>query len=371
MIQKQRLLVYPFDNDFLATIKHNELISEYEISKLVSPNGWGFVGKDAGSTGKCKETGIKVEGNFKEALGDCDAVLFIDSHLKLDFEKIVYPKMLETIKEKKNILCEIKVEDKIKKELAELASNNGVSCDFLGDNEVWSSPEKSEIYNVNTPVIFVLGVSERTSKFEIQLALRKRLIKEGYKVSQVGTKKYCELLGFHSMPSFMFGNNLSEPEKITLFNHYIKKMEKEEKPDVIIIGLPGGTMKFNNKYTCNYGITSYEISQAIIPDAAICSVLYADYKLTYFENIFKSLQYKLGFKVDCFNLSNYQFDLVRTESFGQMCYTLLDSTAVIQKIENLSGLETPVYNILDEDHADKMYNFILDKLSSYAEVSAF
>lgn len=371
MIQKQRLLVYPFDNDFLAAIKHTEFISKYEITKLVSPNGWGFVGKDAGSTGKWKETGIKVEGNFKEALGACDSVLFIDSHLKLDFEKIIYPKILEAIKEKKNILCELKVDDKLKKELAELASNNGISCDFLSDNEVWSSPEKSEIYNINTPVIFVLGVSERTNKFEIQLALRKRLIKEGYKVSQVGTKKYCELLGFHSMPNFMYGNSLSEPEKITLFNHYIKKMEKEEKPDVIIIGLPGGTMKFNNKYTCNYGIMSYEISQAVIPDAAICSVLYEEYKPAYFENVCKSLQYKLGFKVDCFNLSNYQSDFVRSESSMQMCYTLLDSTAIIQKIENLSEVDTPVYNILEEENADKMCKFILDKLSCYAEVSAF
>ncbi|OPX43735.1 hypothetical protein CLHUN_24550 [Ruminiclostridium hungatei] len=371
MIRKKRLLVYPFDNDFLAVIKHTELISEYEITKLVSPNGWGFAGKDAGSSGKWKETGIKVEGNFKEALGACEAVLFVDSHLKLDFEKIVYPKMLEAITGKKDILCEIKVEDKIKKELAELASNNGVSCDFLSDNEVWSSPALSEIYNINIPVIFVLGISERANKFEIQLALRKRLLKEGYKVSQVGTKKYCELLGFHSMPSFIYGNSLSEPEKITLFNHYIKKMEKEEKPDVIIIGLPGGTMKFNNKYTCNYGITSYEISQAVIPDAAICSVLYEDYKPAYFENVCKSLQYKLGFKVDCFNLSNYQFDWIRTESSMQMCFTLLDSKAVIQKIENLSGMETPIFNILEEDHSDEMCKFILDKLGSYAEVSAF
>ena len=371
MIQKQRLLVYPFDNNFLAIIKHIELISEYEITKLVSPYGWGFVGRDAGSAGKWKEIGIKVEGNFKEALGACDTVLFIDSHLKLDFEKIVYPKMLEAIKEKKSILCELKVDDKMKKELAELASNNGLSCDFLSDNEVWFSPSSSEIYEINTPVIFVLGISERTNKFEIQLALRKRLIKEGYKVSQVGTKKYCELLGFHSMPSFMYGNSLSETEKITLFNHFIKKMEKEEEPDVIIIGLPGGTMKVNNKYTCYYGITSYEISQAVIPDAVICSVLYEEYKPTYFENVCKSLQYKLGFKVDCFNLSNYQLDWMRTDSSMQMCYTLLDSTAVIQKIEYLSGMEIPIFNIIEEDHGDEMYKFVLDKLSSYAEVLAF
>ncbi len=371
MIQKQRLLVYPFDNNFFSALKHAELLCGYEITKLVSPKGWGLVGKDAGSAGKWKEMGIRVEGNFQDALGDCDAVLFVDSHLKLDFEKLVYPKMLEAIAGKKNILCDINVGDKIKKELVKHASDNGVSCDFLRGNMVWTSPPTSEIFNLNTPVIFVLGMAERTNKFEVQLALRKRLMKEGYKVSQIGTKAYCELFGFHSMPDFMYGNSLSESEKITLFNHYVKKMEKEEKPDVIIIGLPGGTMKFNNKYTSHYGITSYEISQAVVPDAVIYSVLYEEYKPAFFNNLCTSLQYKLGFEVDCFNISNYQFDWIRSDSSEEMTFTLLDSKAISKKNKKLAGMERPIYQILEEKDEDEMCRFILDKLMSYAEVSAF
>ncbi len=371
MAHKQRLLVYPYDNDFLATQRHSELLCGYEIVKLVSPSGWGLVGKDSGSAGKCKKTGIAVSGDFKEALKECDTVLFVDSHLKLDFGKTVYPKMLEANTSSRNILCGMDLGNSAKEELSALASSNGTSFSCMGKEKEWIPPIKNEIYNIDTSVIFILGIAERTNKFEIQLALRKRLLNEGYKVSQIGTKNYCELFGFHSMPCFMYGNSLPEAEKITLFNHYVKKIEKSENPDVIIIGLPGGTMKFNSKHTNQFGIMAYEISQAVTPDAAVCSVLYEEYKPVFFENVLTSLKYKLGFTVDCFNISNYQLDWIRTDASKQLSYTLLESNTVTKRAENLSGAEIPVYNILDENHADEMSKFILGKLSRYAEVSAF
>lgn len=371
MMQKQRLMVYPFDNEFLPAVRYPELISDYTPTKLVSLRGWGLAGKDAGTAGRIGKTGLSVSEDFEEALLECDTVLFVDSHQKPDFDKILYPKMLKVIDNGKNILCAASVEDKAKEQLAGLASNRGVSCYFLKDNKTYATPVKNEIYNINTPVVFVLGIAERTNKFAIQLALRKHLLEDGYKVTQIGTKDYCELLGFHSMPGFMYGKSLSEAEKITLFNHYVKSLEVSEKPDIIVIGLPGGTMKFNNKYTNQFGIMAYEISQAVIPDASICSILYEDYKQSFFENVLTSLKYKLGFKVDCFNISNYQFDWGRSDTTSQMAYTLLESAAVTEKAKSWSVSETAVYNILDDNHADEMYRLIMDKLSDYAEVPAF
>ena len=370
-MQKQRLMVYPFDNEFLPVVKYSELMLDYNIAKLVSLKGWGLAGKDAGVAGKINETGFSVSGDFKEALAECDTVLFVDSNQKTDSDKIVYPKMLDALDNKKNILCSINMDDKVKDQLTGLAKDKGVSCNFLKDSKTYQAPIKNEIYNINTPVIFVLGIAERTNKFVIQLALRNRLLKEGYKVAQIGTKDYCELLGFHSMPGFMYAKSLTEAEKITLFNHYVKSLEVTQKPDVIVIGLPGGTMKFNNKYTNQFGIMAYEISQAIIPDAAICSILYEEYTPPFFENLFISLKYKLGFKVDCFNVSNYQFDWGRSDNTEQMAYTLLEANAVTEKTKTWSDSETLVYNILDENAADEMYKFIMDKLGDYAEVSAF
>ena len=94
-------------------------------------------------------------------------------------------------------------------------------------------------------MVFVASVIENTNKFDVQLGLRKFLQEEGYKVSQIGTKEYCELFGFHAIPEFMYANQLSEADKIVWFNRICKSIELQEKPDIFIIGVPGATMVFN------------------------------------------------------------------------------------------------------------------------------
>jgi hypothetical protein len=48
------------------------------------------------------------------------------------------------------------------------------------------------------------------------------------------------------------------------------------------------------------------ISQAVIPDFSVVSVYYEDYETKYFDMLSKSIRYKLGFEVDCFNIANNQ-----------------------------------------------------------------
>ncbi len=115
--------------------------------------------------------------------------------------------------------------------------------------EICSYVDKLEIQEIKTPVIFVMGVGENAHKFEIQLSVRENLFNMGYKVSQVGSRNYCEMFNFHSFPEFMYSNMYSETEKIKLFNNFIKNIENQENPDVIIIGIPGTIMRINNKAT--------------------------------------------------------------------------------------------------------------------------
>lgn len=126
-----------------------------------------------------------------------------------------------------------------------------------------------------------MGVTNKACKFEIQLSIRENLQSKGYKISQIGSRNYCEFLGFHSFPGFMYNRNLSESEKIILFNNYIKRLENDENPDLIVIGIPGGIMKRNDTFTSYFGIFAYEISQAVTPDYVICSTQYQDFKHEY------------------------------------------------------------------------------------------
>ncbi|MCS4481257.1 TIGR04066 family peptide maturation system protein [Clostridium botulinum] len=184
--------------------------------------------------------------------------------------------------------------------------------------------EAVQLEKIQTPIIFVLGTGDRSGKFEIQLCLRENLMQMGYKVSQVGSRNYCELMDFHSFPQFMYSTEITEEEKVIYFNNFIKDIELNDNSDVIIIGIPGGIMPFNDKYTNGFGILAYEISQAVKPDAAVFTTLYEDYNKEYFESIDNTIKYKFGFEIDCYNLSNIQFDWMKFENLNEQFYITLD-----------------------------------------------
>lgn len=48
MAAASRALMYPYDISLLHMIMHK--FPDFEIIEVASPNGWGYVGKDAGSS---------------------------------------------------------------------------------------------------------------------------------------------------------------------------------------------------------------------------------------------------------------------------------------------------------------------------------
>ncbi len=372
MNSKEKLLIYPFDIQSSPIVRHVNLMDNYEIAGIVSPNGWGFSSKDAGSVDGGEDIGINVNSSFNELIDSVDSVLFMESYNKLDIKKLVYSKIQVAADKGKNIICTLNLEDEFFKEINEKCMSKGKYFKYFSPYkglDKGSEPcNLDSLLEITVPVVFVLGVAERTHKFEIQLSLRENLIEAGYKVSQVGSRHYCEMLGIHSFPDFMYSTCLPETKKIILFNNYIKKIEIEEQPDIIVIGIPGGLMPFNKEFNNNFGIFAFEISQAICPDIAIFSTLYGDYLPIYFEKISLSIRYRLGFEADFFNLSNNSFDFKGSQFLKSMQYLTLDSEIVDVKKQNLKKNNISVTNILNQEDAKALTDNVIKKLTGNADV---
>ncbi|NFE59418.1 TIGR04066 family peptide maturation system protein [Clostridium botulinum] len=363
-----KTMIYPFDIESVPLIRHSKLVNKYNIVYAISPNGWGLTGKDAGYADGGQSTGMIIDNDFDKALESCDTVFFTHHSMKTNLSKLIYPKIIKAAENSKNILCTIKLEDEIIDKIRSICNKNNKFFKYFMDtcNNIEIS-ESEKIYPVNAPVIFVAGLEERTHKFEIQLNLRENLQKMGYKVSQVGTRHYCELMEFHSFPKFMYSKSITESEKVTLFNHYIKNIEIKEKPDIIVIGIPGGIMPFNYEFTNRFGILAYEVSQAVIPDAVVLSMLYKNYTPEFFELLLKSLKYKFGYNVDCFNIVNASLNIPISRVEGTLQYITMDWNFINEKKKIYSELDSPVYNILDTDDAKSMSDLLVDKLAKYGE----
>lgn len=364
---KRKMIIYPYDLESSTIVRHSDFINEYEIVGLVSPAGWLLNDKDTCSSDGEDNLGITIYNSFDNIFDKCDTICFVESIIGLDFIDVILPNIKKAIDANKDIICLIRLDELNRKEIELECNAKGITFTYYNnsnDENINGDYETNKLFDIETPIIFVMGVGEQMQKFEIQLALRENIQKSGYKISQIGSRHYCEFLGFHSFPYFMFCESVTESNKIFMFNHYVKKIEIVEEPDIIIIGIPGGVMKYNSQFTNRFGITAYEVAQGVIPDIAILSVNYEEYEYENFEKLGECFKYKLGCEIDCFNLTNKKIDWSVSKKFNSLTYLTLESEYIDGKKEKYKGLFAPVYNILNPNDASCMANTILDKFEN-------
>lgn len=357
---KKKAVIFPYNAECAPIIKNKELLVNHDIIACVVPVGYGFQEKDAALAYGGEDTGIIVKDfSIKEL--DFDDLLICES--SSDFNSIIMPQIEVAAKRGKNIIFLYDLEESYRKLIDGMRIKYTVFSNRIMDTSKLAENE-NDIIRISVPVIFVASVIENTNKFDVQLGLRSFLQKEGYKVSQIGTKEYCELFGFHAVPKFMFENQFSENRKIVLFNRVCKSIELQEKPDVFIVGVPGATMVFNEAITNNFGIIAFEMSNAVYPDTTIMCVPHECYDVDFLKMIQTSSKYKLGMQVDCFNMANKHFDAVRSKDEKRLSFITIDTKQVDKRIADLNKeSKILIYNSFNAKSAMEMYSYIIDKLS--------
>lgn len=258
-----------------------------------------------------------------------------DSIIVLDQEYMRHPFVVDSLKYGKEVLY---VEDLEREDLCHLES---ISIE----------------QRITVPVVYVVGVTPYTEKFYVQLCIRERLIKDGYKVAQIGSKSSSILFGIHSYPRFM-SENINETDKIVKFKKYVKYIEMTEAPDIIIIGIPGGIMPVNKKHHFDFGMTAYMISQAVEPDYVIMSMLYCDdYSEEQLESLRQVCRFKFNYEIDSFHLSNTFIDPLSLND-NNLRFVKIGRKQYRNKVKGL-------YDFLDCNDMNKAYDEMLSKLSSY------
>lgn len=360
----EKLLIYPYDAESAPLIRHKGLLEpKYCVESIVSLSGWGFVNKDAGTVDGGNDVNLTVKSNFQVEAQKCEAILLVNSVFGLDFKEFFLDEISKV--HNKSIVC-IKTLNKMEKQqLKEICNKSNNKLKFF--SSVYNYTQSLKLVSTNVPVVFVLGGGERSDKFEIQLSIRQELLNMGYKITQIGSKIGSELFGFHSYPSFLNSNRLNDAQKVLYLNQYIKHLESVEKPDLIIIGIPGGTMPICDDIYNNFGIWCYLISQAIKPDYAILSSYLEKYNEKYFDIMNNAIEAKFGYSVDCFNISNNRIDWAMTNALKEVSMVTANTGFVTSLIEKYGCTKYPVLNIQSIRAGTFIANDIIEKLSSYSK----
>ena len=366
------MLVFPYGYDCEPIIRHANLLkSGYEIVALVSPGGWGLAGKDIvlGSNGKA----LYIYETIHEVREEFDS-LFIPAFevIEEEVENRLVDEMVKLLPSISYVICTAHLTDENQKKLEEACRQIALSCCFFDFYEYeaikkndWSmTVEKyTSLQQLDVPIVIVAGVWEKNDKFEISLALRERFIQNDYRISQIGSRDGCEMMGFHSFPKFMFQKDFDAADRIILFNRFVFQMINEEQPDLVLITVPGAIQDFSEKFIRGFGLLHHQVCQAVLPDILVMCSCYMPDHPELLEEISMSCRYRFGAVVDVFHMSNLLIDVHDSEERNSIVtnsiYRKTVSETVARKFANSS---IPIFNGLEPEDCDKMFNIIIDKL---------
>lgn len=232
-------------------------------------------------------------------------------------------------------------------------------------NEDLYSDGIPKIRDIDKPLVMIVGTGANTGKFDIQLRVREMFLSGGYKVSQIGSKSYCELWGFHSFPDFM-NKTLNAAEKIVRFNHYVNYIANSEDADIVIVGVPGGVVPISNKLFDDFGIMNYMVANAVKPDYVILNTGFVDYNNNYVETMVKALKYRLDYDVDSVFLSNFYINWEATDSLDRLVYMTLPVN-VVDEEARICGC----YSLYNKESVEACKENLFSTLIGYGDLMQY
>lgn len=357
----EQVLVYPYSKEYEMVIKSRKS-AEANLTRVVSPRGWGLSGGILDNSGER----VEIEHDFEEALKACTMVWFVeDGLLRLPIE-LLLEKLLLTVRNKKKIYY-TRYKNAEEREMVEKLLPPRLNAENDYETEVnFTVPggEYHTLYEFKTPVINVIGLSENADKYKMQLLLKEEFTKLGYKVSVVSSRRDSGIFGMHSMPGFMWGGSISVTDKILQFNHYIKAIEKAEGPELIILGIPGGAFPRNEYRHQYFGEFHFEISRAVSCDCALLCSSFSEYPVSYFEEAEQRIRQMYDMEVGFHTISDKMYDCRdKVTADGTGTYLSVESGMVSDSIREWKKAKENLYDTASEDETKRLVDDIINRLS--------
>ncbi|MBE6011397.1 MAG: TIGR04066 family peptide maturation system protein [Lachnospiraceae bacterium] len=356
----EKLLIYNFDKNSSALARYDSLLTEYIPFKYIVAESAGLDGKDASVVDGGSFLNKPLTVNYKESLDVCDAVLFNYCDFRYINHKLLIKEIDQAVNQKKKIILSKDIEKYIKsnEDFPEFTYRS------LGSDTKYQFDKRAKMGRINTPIVFILGLGQYCNKFEILLTFKKYLEQMGYKPLCISGNPYSELFGIRSIPEFMFANEVSDTEKITNLNNYFRNWEQEEEPDIFLVSVPDAILPFNMDYHNNFGTLPFIFANALNPDIEILSVYSAVYSDYYYCNMKNICKYRLNCDSVYFHMAGSELKYEPLISREEPKVSIVQMKNVMKKLEDKTARKYRVFNVMDENSANNIYDRIIEELSN-------
>lgn len=365
-MKKINLGVYPFEESLIPVLRYKELFGKFRFCQLIKHNGVNLSENEIKEISTyAKECG-QIDWEDLNNDSDLDMLLVTGAVEKLEWDVVIgviekYCKMGVGV-----LLMGVQT---IKQQILEICASYNVPCKtndelpFASNRIDYKNMEYSLTQQtIETPIVSVAGVVPVTQKYQIQLDLLNNFKKDGYKVTLIGTGCLNELMGSYSVDNVLFCRNLSEVHRIHYFNNFIKEIEKQEEPDLIIIGIDDPLLSLSSRHPFNYGIYASEVYNAFTPDVSIITLMNGTYNDEFYDEFDKLCHFKYKFEASAYFVSRYV-------PLSASMYRDKLSYAYTSEMQNTSDKHIVFSNTDIEQKS--IYDFVLKKLQQYGRCEQF
>lgn len=353
-----KIALFPAQKSNAALARHCDMLPDRQVIPILAPAHASMKGQDLSVIDGGSLSGIALRADFEEAIDGCSLLYLDDSRFLFRDES--YREYRE-IAEKK----------KIKIMYGRTLSERLGLHDDSQERTEWEAAGYDgahSLVSIDVPIISVLTMGNENDQSHVEMSLRKFFLNKGYKVSQIGTQEYSTLFGFHAAPHFLFADMDGKRKRI-MFNQFVRHIVKEEKPDLLILGVPEAVMKYNNRIPAGMGDVPCIVQDAVQSDIGVLCTCCQPYTEEYFKELSLFGRYRLNCEIAYFHIANSV--IIHDEDYQDRLEHLpLDSDFVMSQIREQihagSGFE--IFNSYSQDSADRAYRRMEEELTGNYEV---
>lgn len=273
----QKAALYPYNRWMKTLVRYKDLLN-FEIVGIGDPPQMGHLGKDPGIVIGAKPIGISIVDSIEIAVKDADTLILGYPDITIrSFDPDILRKMLSTaICMNKNVIVSTESIKKICPDILTMAELKSLKICYPKAEQVLLSNDISQADPLDVPVLAVFGMGDYYETFLVDLALRKVLTSEGYKVAQLGWHQFHLLFDIDVLQdlSDVIISSMDPIRRIRGINERAHFICHIQEPDVLIVSIPNGVITQGWPGVCNgYGIPAMTLIHSTKPDACILSVI--------------------------------------------------------------------------------------------------
>lgn len=362
-IKNDKILIYPFSYKAFPIVK---LLLREKLDVIVAAEeGSGLIGKDvAFSTNreKCNLAVLKYSDNLLE---ESDILIIPEGHINDAVNEGIKTTIEKTISKSKKIASLLSLDKESQYFLDYDEYINLATTKSLNIESYFKRVKENNLpyFVPNIPVIFMGGVFDIIDNNYIAISLKQRFEKDGYKVCCITKEDSGKLFDCLTYPKSFMNNELSIEDRITELNHYIRTCVEIIKPQVLIMQIPFGMIRYNEYLNNSFGSYAFMISQAVKCDYFVCTAVAETVLHKYYEELSDYFYKRFDSPIDSLHISNCQLDLLSNNVVKMDNILFMDESEVENIIKNLKEkLYFKTFNLFKENDMNNLYQDILDKL---------